>query len=121
MSKTTDPRDASLESKVVFPYRWPRDYMGNLSISITCYMAHLFCTSRCLEHFRHVLGRPDNGDKEPVRATIIFLSPAIIYRTWYTPTRYMAWPSLILAINGLINQHPLREKESASSPWATLL
>jgi len=38
-----------------------------------------------------------------------------------TRNRYLSWPSLILAINGLINQHPLREKESATSPWATLL
>ncbi|KAF7978757.1 hypothetical protein HWV62_44782 [Athelia sp. TMB] len=35
--------------------------------------------------------------------------------------RYMAWPTLFLAINGLINRHPLRTKENASSPWSTLM
>ncbi|KIM92232.1 hypothetical protein PILCRDRAFT_810263 [Piloderma croceum F 1598] len=81
MSKLTDPRDASLESKLVFPHRWPRDYMDALSTS---------------------------G---------MFLSGLIMV----TRNRYMSWPALMLAINGLINQHPLREKESASSPWATLM
>ena len=35
--------------------------------------------------------------------------------------RYAAWPVLILAINGVINQHPLRAKEGGSTPWATLM
>lgn len=35
--------------------------------------------------------------------------------------RYAAWPVVILAINGVMNQHPLRAKEGGSTPWATLM
>lgn len=35
--------------------------------------------------------------------------------------RYLAWPTLFMAINGIINRHPLRTKENASSPWSTLM
>ncbi|KAF8128720.1 hypothetical protein EV363DRAFT_1400492 [Boletus edulis] len=38
-----------------------------------------------------------------------------------TRNRYAAWPVLILAINGVLNQHPLRAKEGGSAPWATLM
>ncbi|KAH0831153.1 hypothetical protein J3R83DRAFT_13727, partial [Lanmaoa asiatica] len=38
-----------------------------------------------------------------------------------TRNRYVAWPVLILAINGVMNQHPLRAKEGGSTPWATLM
>ncbi|KAF9224798.1 hypothetical protein BS17DRAFT_751704 [Gyrodon lividus] len=37
-----------------------------------------------------------------------------------TRNRYVAWPVVILAINGVLNQHPLRAKEGGGSPWATL-
>ncbi|KIJ63638.1 hypothetical protein HYDPIDRAFT_92191 [Hydnomerulius pinastri MD-312] len=38
-----------------------------------------------------------------------------------TRNRYVAWPVVVLAINGIMNQHPLRAKEGGSTPWATLL
>ncbi|KAF8842818.1 hypothetical protein BDN67DRAFT_965230 [Paxillus ammoniavirescens] len=37
-----------------------------------------------------------------------------------TRNRYLAWPVVILAINGVLNQHPLRAKEGGGTPWATL-
>ncbi|KAL4071776.1 hypothetical protein J3A83DRAFT_4236213 [Scleroderma citrinum] len=38
-----------------------------------------------------------------------------------TKNRYLAWPVLIIAINGVINQHPFRAKDGANNPWANLV
>ena len=37
------------------------------------------------------------------------------------PLRYLAWPSLVMSINSVINQHPLRTKEGGNSPISTLV
>ncbi|KAH7882963.1 hypothetical protein F5I97DRAFT_1938861 [Phlebopus sp. FC_14] len=37
-----------------------------------------------------------------------------------TRNRYLAWPVVVLAINGVLNQHPLRTKDGGGTPWATL-
>jgi hypothetical protein len=34
-----------------------------------------------------------------------------------TRNRFLAWPSVVFGINSLINQHPLRQKESAAG-WS---
>ncbi|KII91738.1 hypothetical protein PLICRDRAFT_173546 [Plicaturopsis crispa FD-325 SS-3] len=80
MSSHSDPRDASLETKVTLPSTWFRESADGLATS---------------------------G---------MFLGGLIMV----TRNRYLAWPNLLLAINGLINQHPLRTKESGNSPWLTL-
>ncbi|CCL99073.1 uncharacterized protein FIBRA_01085 [Fibroporia radiculosa] len=50
-------------------------------------------------------------------ATIMFGTGLIMI----TRNRFLAWPSLLLALNGLINQHPLRTKEGGNSPITTLI
>ncbi|KAF8352089.1 hypothetical protein F5887DRAFT_874026 [Amanita rubescens] len=34
-----------------------------------------------------------------------------------TRNRFLAWPTVIFAINGLINQHPLRSKDGQGGGW----
>ncbi|KAI8989128.1 hypothetical protein BD414DRAFT_382344, partial [Trametes punicea] len=38
-----------------------------------------------------------------------------------TRNRYLAWPSLLLSINSVINQHPLRTKEGGQSNLSVIL
>ncbi|PFH53446.1 hypothetical protein AMATHDRAFT_137362 [Amanita thiersii Skay4041] len=39
-----------------------------------------------------------------------------------TRNRYLAWPATLFAVNGLINQHPLRSKEGrAIGGWNNIL
>ncbi|KAG6335175.1 hypothetical protein ID866_3919 [Astraeus odoratus] len=38
-----------------------------------------------------------------------------------TKNRYLAWPVLVLAINSVMGQRPLRAKDSGNSPWTTLM
>ncbi|EIW53358.1 uncharacterized protein TRAVEDRAFT_133113 [Trametes versicolor FP-101664 SS1] len=38
-----------------------------------------------------------------------------------TRNRYLAWPSLLLSINSVINQHPLRMKEGAQSNISVIM
>ncbi|TFK75696.1 hypothetical protein BDN72DRAFT_451732 [Pluteus cervinus] len=35
--------------------------------------------------------------------------------------RFLAWPAIIVGVNGVINQHPMRSKEGAGSAWSSLL
>ncbi|KAG0703531.1 hypothetical protein DFH29DRAFT_435627 [Suillus ampliporus] len=35
--------------------------------------------------------------------------------------RYLAWPVALLALSSFMNQHPLRTKESGSTPWTALM
>ncbi|KAF8892903.1 hypothetical protein BD779DRAFT_1507646 [Infundibulicybe gibba] len=35
--------------------------------------------------------------------------------------RFLAWPSVLFATNGIINQHPLRSKDGSGSSWSSLL
>ncbi|KAI0795774.1 hypothetical protein C8Q75DRAFT_888947 [Abortiporus biennis] len=50
-------------------------------------------------------------------ASVMFISGLIMV----TRNRFLAWPSLVLSINSVINQHPLRTKEGGNSPFSTLL
>ncbi|THH28984.1 hypothetical protein EUX98_g5200 [Antrodiella citrinella] len=36
-------------------------------------------------------------------------------------SRFLAWPALLLSINSIINQHPLRTKEGGNSPISTTI
>jgi len=57
----------------------------------------------------------DSPDGMP--ATVMFVCGLIMV----SRNRYLAWPAILIAINGFINQHPLRTKEGSSSPVGTLL
>lgn len=35
--------------------------------------------------------------------------------------RFLAWPTIIFAVNGLINQHPLRSKDGQGGGWNNVL
>jgi len=48
---------------------------------------------------------------------VMFVSGLILV----TRNRYLAWPSLVMSINSVINQHPLRTKEGGSSPLSTIV
>ncbi|KAI3612003.1 rba2 protein [Moniliophthora roreri] len=37
-----------------------------------------------------------------------------------TRNRFLAWPSLLFGINGLINSHPLRQSEGSGSPMSNI-
>ncbi|CAL1709899.1 unnamed protein product [Somion occarium] len=50
-------------------------------------------------------------------ASVMFISGLIMV----TRNRYLAWPSLLLSINSVINQHPLRTKEGGNSPISTVI
>ncbi|KAI0943161.1 hypothetical protein AcV7_002384 [Taiwanofungus camphoratus] len=49
--------------------------------------------------------------------SVMFISGLIMV----TRNRFLAWPSLILSLNSVINQHPLRTKEGGNSPSVTLM
>ncbi|EAU84071.1 hypothetical protein CC1G_06933 [Coprinopsis cinerea okayama7 len=53
---------------------------------------------------------------EGVATSGMFLSGLIMV----TKNRFLAWPSVLFGINTLINQHPMRSKESGGS-WSNLL
>jgi len=57
----------------------------------------------------------DSGDG--LSASVMFVSGLIMV----TRNRFLAWPSLILSINAVINQHSLRTKEGGNSPLSTLV
>ncbi|KAH8829143.1 hypothetical protein DL96DRAFT_1596831 [Flagelloscypha sp. PMI_526] len=38
-----------------------------------------------------------------------------------TRNRFLAWPSLILGLNGYVNQHPMRAKDGASSALSNMV
>jgi len=38
-----------------------------------------------------------------------------------TRNRFLAWPTIIFAINTLINQHPLRSKDGQGGGWNSIL
>lgn len=38
-----------------------------------------------------------------------------------TKLRFLAWPTIIFAINSLINQHPLRSKDGQGGGWNSVL
>ncbi|KAI0074604.1 hypothetical protein K474DRAFT_1665224 [Panus rudis PR-1116 ss-1] len=50
-------------------------------------------------------------------SSVMFISGLIMV----TRNRYLAWPSLLMSINSVINQHPLRTKEGGNSPLSTLV
>ncbi|KAH8097108.1 hypothetical protein BXZ70DRAFT_1009421 [Cristinia sonorae] len=56
-------------------------------------------------------------ESDPLSASVMFASGLIIV----TRNRYLSWPSLLLSINSVINQHPLRTKEGGNSPLSTLI
>ncbi|KAH9947821.1 hypothetical protein B0H21DRAFT_736445 [Amylocystis lapponica] len=57
----------------------------------------------------------DSSDGMP--ATVMFVCGLImVSRNWY-----LAWPAILIALNSWFNQHPLRTKESSSSPGGTLM
>ncbi|KAI6145033.1 hypothetical protein BKA82DRAFT_4169587 [Pisolithus tinctorius] len=37
-----------------------------------------------------------------------------------TKNRYLVWPVLVLSISGVMNQRPMRYKDSGNSPWTNL-
>ncbi|KAF8635590.1 hypothetical protein AX15_000238 [Amanita polypyramis BW_CC] len=37
-----------------------------------------------------------------------------------TRNRYLSWPAVILAVNSLINQHPLRSKDGQAGGWSNI-
>jgi len=47
-------------------------------------------------------------------SSAMFLSGLIVV----TRNRYLAWPAIIFAINSVINAHPLRTKDGATSIWS---
>ncbi|KAI0772856.1 hypothetical protein BD413DRAFT_473539 [Trametes elegans] len=49
--------------------------------------------------------------------TVMFVSGLIMV----TRNRYLAWPALLLSINSVINQHPLRTKEGGQSNISVIL
>ncbi|KAH9927965.1 uncharacterized protein BXZ73DRAFT_102473 [Epithele typhae] len=54
---------------------------------------------------------------DPLGQGMMFVSGLIMV----TRNRFLAWPSLVLSINSVINQHPLRTKEGAQSTVSILL
>lgn len=48
---------------------------------------------------------------------VLFLSGAVMV----TRNRYLAWPNLLLTLNSLFNQHPLRTKEGSNNPGSALM
>ncbi|KAI0705338.1 hypothetical protein C8Q76DRAFT_164177 [Earliella scabrosa] len=50
-------------------------------------------------------------------SSMMFISGMIMV----TRNRYLAWPSFVLSINSVINQHPLRTKEGGSGSASTLM
>ncbi|KAI0752712.1 hypothetical protein C8Q80DRAFT_1267219 [Daedaleopsis nitida] len=57
----------------------------------------------------------DNLDA--LSSSMMFVSMLIMA----TRNRYLAWPSLLLSINSVVNQHPLRAKEGGSSNAGVLV
>ncbi|KAK7683849.1 hypothetical protein QCA50_013227 [Cerrena zonata] len=58
---------------------------------------------------------PDSWQVESsdgLSASVMFISGLIMV----TRNRFLAWPSLLMSINSIINQHPLRTKEGGNSP-----
>ncbi|KAI9460685.1 hypothetical protein HD554DRAFT_2041599 [Boletus coccyginus] len=93
-----DPRDSSRETRLTLPRSWKVesvDAMGSMGM----FFAGMVMVTR-----NSSLG--------------ILVHPSM-HRV--SNDRYAAWPVLILAINGVMNQHPLRTKEGGSTPWATLV
>lgn len=39
----------------------------------------------------------------------------------YQSSSYLAWPNLLLTLNSLFNQHPLRTKEGSNNPGSALM
>ncbi|KAI0767427.1 hypothetical protein C8Q74DRAFT_1370216 [Fomes fomentarius] len=59
------------------------------------------------------LSLPETWQVESVDAlgsSMMFISGLIMV----TRNRYLAWPALLLSINSVVNQHPLRTKEGGS-------
>ncbi|OCH94575.1 hypothetical protein OBBRIDRAFT_747225 [Obba rivulosa] len=54
---------------------------------------------------------------DALSASVMFISGMIMV----SRNRYLAWPSLLLSVNSVINQHPLRTKEGGNSPTSTLM
>ena len=69
--------------------------------------------------------RNDYGYPEPVRASsFAWREERLIYSplpSLLRACRYLAWPSLLLSINSIINSHPLRVKEGAQSGVSVIL
>ncbi|OJT10697.1 hypothetical protein TRAPUB_12790 [Trametes pubescens] len=54
---------------------------------------------------------------DALSSSMMFVSGLIMV----TRNRYLAWPSLLLSINSVINQHPLRMKEGAQSSISVIM
>ncbi|KAL1948454.1 hypothetical protein VTO73DRAFT_12529 [Trametes versicolor] len=54
---------------------------------------------------------------DALSSSMMFVSGLIMV----TRNRYLAWPSLLLSINSVINQHPLRMKEGAQSNISVIM
>ncbi|KAI0634266.1 hypothetical protein C8Q77DRAFT_1110772 [Trametes polyzona] len=54
---------------------------------------------------------------DALSSSMMFVSGLIMV----TRNRYLAWPALLLSINSVINQHPLRTKEGAQSNISVIM
>ncbi|KAI0372516.1 hypothetical protein BV20DRAFT_964109 [Pilatotrama ljubarskyi] len=54
---------------------------------------------------------------DALSSSMMFVSGLIMV----TRNRYLAWPALLLSINSVINQHPLRTKEGGQSNISVIL
>ncbi|KAH9854583.1 hypothetical protein C2E23DRAFT_817085 [Lenzites betulinus] len=54
---------------------------------------------------------------DALSSSMMFVSGLIMV----TRNRFLAWPSLLLSINSVINQHPLRSKEGGQSNISVIM
>ncbi|KAF8741048.1 hypothetical protein AX14_005952 [Amanita brunnescens Koide BX004] len=52
-------------------------------------------------------------DNDVLGSSTMFFAGLILV----TRNRFLAWPAVIFAINGLINHHPLRSKDGQGGGW----
>ncbi|KAI0356898.1 hypothetical protein OH77DRAFT_1400317 [Trametes cingulata] len=57
------------------------------------------------------------GISQGTALAVMFVSGLIMV----TRNRYLAWPALLLSINSVINQHPLRTKEGGQSNISVIM
>ncbi|OBZ76141.1 hypothetical protein A0H81_03234 [Grifola frondosa] len=105
MSSTTvaagdDPRDASAEAPLTFPDSWQVESPVRSTFTI---LPLALTNTRALA--------------DAFSSSVMFASGLIMV----TRNRYLSWPSLLLSINSVINQHPLRAKEGGQSPASTIV
>ncbi|KAF8741047.1 hypothetical protein AX14_005952 [Amanita brunnescens Koide BX004] len=56
-------------------------------------------------------------DNDVLGSSTMFFAGLILV----TRNRFLAWPAVIFAINGLINHHPLRSKDGQGGGWNNIL